>query len=305
MLKKALGIFLVIIVILIFPLISKDRSNPLKDFVGVQLSDLEYSEHLFKNASSNIDLAAMLFTPKGKGPFPIAVFIQGSGYSSRNNVWYLKIVKHLNDQGIAVFLPDKRGSEKSEGEWKGVSIEELATDTESAIKYIKELQDSSISKIGIIGISQGGWIAPVVASRTDSLSFIANISGTLATAEFQLNFEEANNIAQYTYGFLAKAISKLTVKNLKKKESIAALIYFDPLPYWKQIKTPHAFIAYGGNDTNCPVDKSLAIIDAEGLKGLQVSVYPDGRHAILNDSKTAISEVFLKELTDFILQSTK
>ena len=52
----------------------------------------------------------MLFLPEEKDSIPLVVVIQGSGYSNRNNTWYLTLVKHLQDNGIAVLLPDKRGS---------------------------------------------------------------------------------------------------------------------------------------------------------------------------------------------------
>jgi hypothetical protein len=116
--KRFLMIVPITVVLLLLPAIFKDKGQPA--LVGPDSSDLEYSEVFFENQYEDFQLAGMLFLPKGDGPFPIAIIIQGSGPSRRNNVWYLAVAKHLQDNGIAVLLPDKRGSEKSEGEWVGI-----------------------------------------------------------------------------------------------------------------------------------------------------------------------------------------
>ena len=194
---------------ILIPFLMKDRSSIIKDFKITSLDQLTFSEITFTNNTDQTKLAGMLFLPEEKDTIPLVIVIQGSGYSNRDNTWYLTLVKHLQDNGIAVLHPDKRGSEKSEGDWKGLSIEQLATDTEAALQFVKMLPNN-FSKIGVIGLSQGGWIAPVVASR-NNIDFVIDVSGTLATAEFQLKFEETHNIAKYTYYFLAKSIAKLTV----------------------------------------------------------------------------------------------
>ena len=301
--KKTGIIFISIIILLLIPLLTKNRSNPLANFSGVRLGELKFEKITFFNTTDQTQLGGMLFLPKKTEPFPIAIFIHGSGFSSRNNAWYLAIVKHLLDNDIAVLLPDKRGSEQSKGDWVGASPELLATDTESAIAYIKKTRNRAYSGIGLIGVSQGGWIAPIVAAKSDSLDFVVDISGTLATGVEQLYFEETNNIAQYTYTFLAKWIAKFSTKKLLQKKAIAPFANFDPFPYWKKVKAP-AFIAFGENDTNCPVERSLEIIEEQGLKHLKVEVYPDGGHAILNQAKTGISEVFVEDLVQFIKKTS-
>jgi hypothetical protein len=57
--------------------------------------------------------------------------------------------------GVAVVLPDKRGCEKSEGEWLGRDFVELATDTAAAGKWVRQQELFAASGIGLIGMSQG------------------------------------------------------------------------------------------------------------------------------------------------------
>jgi hypothetical protein len=137
-----------ITVVLALPAVLKQRGQP--PLVGPDLSELKYSEVLFENRHAGLSLAGMLFLPDGEGPFPTAVIIHGSGTSRRNNVWYLSVVKHLQQNGIAVLLPDKRGSEQSGGQWIGADFEQLATDTTSAIEFVEQQRQFENSKIGLI-----------------------------------------------------------------------------------------------------------------------------------------------------------
>lgn len=297
--KKRIIAFSVIIVVflLLLPIIYKDRTyTPL---VGPSLSEIEYTEIYFNNG--NLKLAGMMILPEGEGPFPVAVIIHGSGTSTRDSKWYLTVANHLQENGIAVLLPDKRGSEKSEGKWIGASFEELAGDTISAIEYIRTQDQFNYSKIGVIGMSQGGWIAPVVAAKTEDLAFVVSMSGPIVTQEEQLLYEEIHNIAPCTYTFLAKLIAPLTTKNLMKKEYIKGYAGFDPIPYWEQVNIP-AFIALGENDKNVPVEESIKRLNSNNLD-LLVKVYPDGGHAIRDIKTNRVQIEFLNDLVNFIKEN--
>lgn len=286
----------IILLILLLPFAVKDKSDaPLK---GPSLDEMDYSEVTFHN--DDITLSGILFLPENQDSYPIAVIIHGSGPSKRDNKWYLSVTQHLQENGIAVLLPDKRGSEKSEGEWIGANFEELATDTVSAIEYAKD--NLNYSNIGIIGMSQGGWIAPIVASKTD-LDFIVSMSGALVTPEEQLLHEEYYNIEPYTYGFIAKIVSPITAKNLMKKDYQRPFAGFDPIPYWKNVDS-NVFIAFGENDKNVPVDESIERLNSNNLDFL-VKTYPEGGHAIRNISTNKINNKFLGDLTEFIHEVKK
>ena len=297
--KKILLPVLFVIIILLLPLIFKEKGN--RFVVGPELNETMYTEVSFINKYDSVRLSGMLFTPKSIKSFPIAVIIQGSGTSSKNNSWYLSIAKHLQVNGIGVLLPDKRGSEKSEGNWKGANLETLATDTESAINFIRNESKLNYSEIGIIGMSQGGWIAPIVASKEQNLSYLINMSGATTSTDEQLLYEEYNNIAPYTYNVIARLISPITTNNLKKRESIAPLMGFDPMPYWKKTSIP-VFIAYGENDTNCPIDKSIERLKNEDLNHFIWKIYPKGGHGILDAQTNEVNIDFLEDMTEFIFE---
>jgi dienelactone hydrolase len=186
--------------------------------------------------SGDLALAGMLFLPAGEGPFPAAVIIHGSGPSRRDNAWYLTIAERLQAEGIAVFLPNKRGSEKSEGDWRTATLADLATDTEAAVARLRGMSDIAPDAIGLVGMSQGGWIAPLVASRDPGLAYVVSMSGAAVTSDEQLLFEEENNIRQMgTYRFVARLIAPIVVRRIQRGDYWPHLAGFDPLPYWREV----------------------------------------------------------------------
>ncbi|WP_224482888.1 alpha/beta hydrolase family protein [Robertkochia aurantiaca] len=299
--KKWVWIFgAVIFIFLILPLIIKGAEEPLKYFKGTSLDSLTFSEVQFRNYESDLSLGGMLFeADNGFENGPLVIMVHGSGSSHRDNSWYLSLVQLLQSSGISVLLPDKRGSERSEGRWQGSSIEELAGDTTAAYDFIMKNYKDQFNCVGFMGVSQGGWVAPVAALQRPGVDFVIDLSGTLSTAKYQLHFEEVHNIGQYTWEFVAEALAPLTVEKLKNREDISVLIDFDPLPYWKEVPSP-VFIAYGGGDTNCPVERSLERIREEGLQDLQVHVYPEAGHALLNPEGTGLNQSFKEDLKGFI-----
>jgi len=292
----------VLAVSLMLPLVFKQRSTASDNFVAAVPIPGEAREVFFQNPTDQTSLSGLIYEASGNDPSPLAVIIHGSGSSRRDNGWYLSLVRSLRDAGISVLLPDKRGCEKSEGDWIGVDLETLATDAEAAIRFVRNQPDREQVPVGIIGISQGGWIAPIVASHVPDLAFVVDLSGTTATLEEQLAFEEFHNIAPYTYDMVASALAPITAERVKRLDTVAALAGFDPVPWWNQTTAP-VFFAYGENDTMCPVKLSVQRIQEQQLRHELLKVYPSGGHGILDESGQHISQTFLGDLTQFIKES--
>ena len=160
--KKRVGLALLVVFLIFFvliPIFTQLTKPEPRVFQTVHFVDNTYDEVSFENSLEDLNLAGMLFLPEGNGPFPAAVIIHGSGTSNRDNLWPLTLTQYLRENGIAVLLPDKRGSEKSEGDWRTSSFEDLARDTLAAISILKDHDKIEVSQIGVIGISQGGHYA--------------------------------------------------------------------------------------------------------------------------------------------------
>jgi len=156
--KKKIAIALFLALLIIPVLVTQIFKPERRSFDRVELKDTSYQEISFQNTAQDLELAGMLFVPEGEGPFPAGVIIHGSGTSRRDSNWYLTLTQYLQENGIVVLLPDKRGSEQSDGDWRTASFEDLATDTLAAIGFLKS--EVAISDIGVIGLSQGGPYCP-------------------------------------------------------------------------------------------------------------------------------------------------
>ncbi len=280
--------------VLLLPALFTDKSRA--PLVGPDLSSLKYKDIQFKNG--DLSLAGMLFVPEGEGPFPVAVIIHGSGTSRRNSKWYLSVTRHLQENGIAVLLPDKRGSEKSEGNWRGADFEDLAGDTLAAVEYIRNQKLFTHSGIGLVGMSQGGWIAPIVAAKDKDIAFVVSMSGTSVTVKEQLVHEEIHNISYFTWPFVARLLAPTITKRLLKMDHLKPFAGYDPVPYWKKVDAP-VFFAFGENDEKVPVDASIKVL-RDNLNVDLIKVYPDGGHAIRDKETNQVQDDFLDDLVEFI-----
>ncbi len=272
----------------------------------VELADTRHFEISFPNRAQDLALGGLLFVPEGDGPFPAAVLIHGSGTSRRANGWYLTLTKHLQDSGIVVLLPDKRGSEESEGNWRTSSFEDLATDTRAAIEHLREQQSVPISRIGVVGMSQGGWIAPLVASQEEDLAFLVSMVGAVVTPREQLLYEENYNLRQI--GFLPGIsnvlayVGSANVRYLAQPELYELITDYDPLPYWRDISVD-SLALFGADDTNVPSAESAKRLMALDNPRIRVEVYEGSGHALQSPSgqgDSIIRRDALEEISVFI-----
>lgn len=281
--------------------------EPIRSYTGDRLNESNYKEVSFLNIDQNLILSGLLFTPTGSGPFPTAVIIHGSGTSRRDNIWYLTLVNHLQDNGILVLLPDKRGSENSEGSWKNSSFEDLASDTKAAINFLYEEHQDKINSLGIIGMSQGGHIAPIVAKEQPNLNFIINMAGAALPMHEQFLYEENYNLREI--GFLpgiSNILSYITTYYHRKvgdnKVFWNAIGNYDPLADWKSVKIP-TLVLYGQEDKNVPVMKSKSNLELINNQFIQINLYPGSDHAIQDPEGSGsqiIREEVLTEISSFI-----
>jgi uncharacterized protein len=128
-------------------------------------------------------LAGTLTLPKNPGKYPAVVLISGSGPQDRNEEIFghqpfYVLSDHLTKKGIAVLRFDDRGINKSTGDFAAANTFDFATDVEAAIAYLKTRPEIDTKKIGLVGHSEGGIIAPLVASRSKDVGYIVLLAGT-------------------------------------------------------------------------------------------------------------------------------
>lgn len=137
----------------------------------------------FENKKAGISLAGTLTMPEKEGVFPAVVLISGSGAQNRDEEIlghkpFLVIADFLTRNGIAVLRYDDRGTASSTGDFKSATSADFATDVESAVTYLSTRKEINKKKIGLIGHSEGGIIAPMVAASSKKVDFIVLLAGT-------------------------------------------------------------------------------------------------------------------------------
>lgn len=139
-------------------------------------------EVTFNNPVARISLAGTLTLPEQGGRFPAVVLITGSGPQNRNEEIlghkpFLVIADYLTRNGIAVLRFDDRGVGQSEGDFSGATSADFGTDVASAVAYLQTREEIDPKKIGLVGHSEGGLIAPMVAAGSPDIAFIVLLAG--------------------------------------------------------------------------------------------------------------------------------
>ena len=140
-------------------------------------------EVTYKNPAEHSTLAGTLTLPKAGGPFPAVLLITGSGQQDRDETVFghkpfLVLSDYLTRRGIAVLRVDDRGVGGSKGDLESATSENFASDVLAGVNFLKTRKEIDPHKIGLIGHSEGGIIAPLVAVQSPDVAFIVLLAGT-------------------------------------------------------------------------------------------------------------------------------
>ncbi len=142
-----------------------------------QSEEVEYD-----SPDKTVHLGGTLTVPPGAGPFPAALLITGSSLQDRDESImghkpFLVIADYLTRRGIAVLRVDDRNIGVSTGPRDATSAD-YAQDAMASLEFLKNRKDVDPGKIGLIGHSEGGMIAPMIAAaRPDEVAFIISLAG--------------------------------------------------------------------------------------------------------------------------------
>ena len=245
---------------------------------------------------ADAQLAGTLIAPATAGKHPAIILVHGSG--AENREFILPFARFLVRRGMAVLGYDKRGVGGSTGDWQTASFDVLAGDVVAAFEYLKTRSDIDTTQVGLLGVSQAGWVMPLAAVRAKDLAFLISISGAGVPAA-ETTIDQAQNemtaagmkpdtvaeiVAlmrlQYRFArtgegwdeYLA-ARQKLASRLGRPPDAFpgsadhpfwpsARLWYFhDPAPTLRQLQTP-VLALFGELDNNILADKNKAAWEA-------------------------------------------
>jgi uncharacterized protein len=121
---------------------------------------------------------------------PAVVLFHGSGPEERN----LFMARWFAAEGVAAFAYDKRGVGESGGDFRTVPFMDLCDDGLAAIAYLKSRKEIDPKRIGVWGLSQGGWLGPLAASRSVDVSYVIAVSGPGVSPGEQMIVYYANEL---------------------------------------------------------------------------------------------------------------
>lgn len=150
----------------------------------------------YPNPQADLELAGTLTVPEGEGPFPAALLISGSGPQDRDETImdhrpFRVLADHLTRQGIAVLRFDDRGIGASTGDFGTATSADFATDVAAGVAYLSSRAEIDATRIGLIGHSEGGLIAPMVAADDPELHFLVLLAGPGLTGREILKLQAA------------------------------------------------------------------------------------------------------------------
>ena len=251
-------------------------------------------------ANQTVQLAGTLYKPDTETPYPALVVLHAANGGTRQFPFYQHLVTHLPARGIAVLLYDRRGSGHSGGDFETASFETLAKDGKVAIDYLHTRADIDKSRTGLYGVSQGGWIAPLVVGLRSDIAFLIIVSGCGVSPAKQMDYGAAYNLREkgFTENTIAQAISLRNQVNEYYRGHLSRAVVaaeldraqsepwfqeayldpgkdlpedvtkdkwwhefdYDPLPIWKQIQPPTLFL-FAEDDRWVPVAESMSKLE--------------------------------------------
>lgn len=292
----------------------------------------------FQNSSAQITLAGTFTRPTKKKKYPAVILISGSGPQDRDETFaqhkpFLVLADDLTKKGIAVLRYDDRGFGKSTGNHSEATTYDFALDVISAIEYLKSRDDVDKTKIGLIGHSEGGIIAPIVANKTDDVAFIISLAGigisgtelsVIQSKEmrpfpvpdevaYEKAIREAIEIAkqdkdlseikselnQHYYATIAPILKNLGVSETKLKEVINGLVEM------RTTKWMRYFYEYNPADeykkVSCPVLSLNGSLDTQ----VDAKINQNGLRSALLNGKNKDFEILELEGLNHLFQNAK
>ncbi len=147
--------------------------------------EFHHEDVIFRNTQADITLAGTLTAPNSKGPFPAALLIAGYGPNDRDvtgagQKHFKVLAEYLTRQGIAVLRYDKRGVGQSTGEYNTTATtRDYADDARAGIEYLQTRNEIDPTKIGLIGLSEGGLIASMLTAECKAVAFTVLLAPAL------------------------------------------------------------------------------------------------------------------------------
>ncbi len=245
-------------------------------------------------AAGKAVLAGTLTIPFRKGRVPAVLLITGLSKHERNNgdaPWmpFRDISDALTRAGIAALRVDDRGVGQSTGDQSNWTIFDKADDARAEVAWLRSQARIDGRRIALIGYSEGGLIAPMVAAKDPLIAAVITLSGPGVSGKEVARYQVEQPILRDSSIADADRPKEIAnqlneaLKDLTPHES--SFLSVDPLEYDRQVHCP-SLIIQGGTDATVPVRSAERIANAMRTAGnvdVTVLVFPGVSHSLLPD----------------------
>lgn len=229
--------------------------------------------------SGCVTLAGTLYQPVGAGPHPTMVFLHGSGETPRLGFGGPWITTPLVAAGIAVMSYDKRGVGASEGRCcpdEGDGFETLTADGLAAVEALVGRDD--VGPIGLLGVSQGGWVIPKMVAGSPQVAYTVIFSGTTVSVGEEIAYSRLTGGANLLP-------ADIDLDEVLRDVRAAGPSGFDPRPLLRTYRVPGLWI-YGARDGSQPTVLDVEVLErlkVEQGRDLTIEVFPELGHDTTHD----------------------
>jgi hypothetical protein len=260
-----------------------------------------------------IRLEGSLFHPLLRSSrVPLIALAHGSERSDRYSFGALPWV--LASQGYAVLVYDKRGTGASTGDWRPAGLEEYADDLVAGIVAMSKRSEVDTARIAVLGMSEGGWVAPLAASRLAAIKAIATVSGGARTKgdayvhKLRREAEAAGRPAAAVDSIVraAEEFVASSVRNAKTGRSPSGFdrrIAYDPTQDWRRFKGPILYMGGEADVLESGPDAALwfrRLFAETGNQDVTIRLWPRAHHSLLLGATGDPSEFYsLRGITQF------
>ncbi len=258
------------------------------------------AEEVTVRTPAGFTLVGTLTLPAGaRGPVPAVVLISGSGPQDRDSQIpgiagyrpFRQIADTLSRRGIAVLRLDDRGFGRSGGNAAEANSADLADDTRAAVAYLRGRREVAPDRIGLVGHSEGGVIAPMVASADSRIRAVALLAGPSRIGRDVLLYQNRQAVDAMP-GFTPVQRDSIMATLPARLDSLAAAnrwygfyLGYDPLPTARRLRSP-VLVLQGATDRQVTADQApelAAAIRAGGNRDVTLRVVPGVNHLFLRD----------------------
>jgi uncharacterized protein len=258
-----------------------------------------YDELDVEFRNGEVILAGSIVMPAGAGPHPAVVIVHGAEAATRES--YRLMASHFARRGVAALIYDKRGIGHSGGSFRQASFKDLVGDALASLRLLRASDNIDAEQVGMLGLSQGGWIIAMAAVESDEVAFLIPISTSGFSPAVQDRWLNGNIVAHRDLAAGINRASERAWRMLLSTRDLVDAGLLAPMPdvpgFWFHALDPHLDTGalwqavrqpllgvWGEFDCQLPAHDSMiairAALDAGGHANYTLTILPRADHSI-------------------------